>query len=47
MISADSAFELALVYQVLLRPDIVVIGRDPIQRGVILLVFSLGDLYPL
>jgi len=27
--------------------DIEVIGRDQIQRGVILLAFVLGDLYPL
>jgi hypothetical protein len=45
-ISADSAYELALVYPVQLHPDIVVIGRGQIQRGVILLVFFLDDLYP-
>jgi hypothetical protein len=35
------------VYQDLLHQDIEVIGRDQIQRGVILLAFVLGDLYPL
>jgi hypothetical protein len=45
-ISAGFVFELALVYQVQLRLDIVVIGHGQIQRGVILLVFVLGDLYP-
>jgi hypothetical protein len=47
MFSADFACELAPVYQDLLHQDIEVIGRDLIQRGVILLVFVLGDLYPL
>jgi len=45
-ISADFAYELALVYLVQLPLDIVVIGRGQIQRGEILLVFVLDDLYP-